>query len=359
MKLSQLIVELTFNVLAIILGAILIMRSMDNRQRFYWGLIALLIGIVMFWENIGWIQVARHDPEYEYTEILNIEKMLKWYFLASMISLFPLASLRPGYLNHFRAMAFLLPPIIIITVGICYTFFNGHITEMHSISQIAQNIHNLDVKLRLSLFLFTVLTPFLFFFYPIFDNNTYRRITKNMYLLIGFMILQFVIYFFFTLYINPLFFNALGITAVIFAITFSVYYLRSENPFSVHTQADIVDVERSSTIETSPLFYEIDAYLKDNRLYTDTNYNLEKLAESFGKNVFIISTAIKSGGYTGFREYINNLRLEYFKYQASQNPQKTIKELMHLCGFTSRATFYRIFAQQYGVSPTEYIENQT
>lgn len=181
-----------------------------------------------------------------------------------------------------------------------------------------------------------------------------------MYWLIGFMFLQFVIYFFFTLYINPLFFNALGITAVIFAITFSVQYLRSENPFSVHaTQANSIHVEISSTIETSPLFHEIDAYLRENHPYTDSNYDLARLAESFGKSEWIVSTAIKSGGYTGFREYVNNLRLEYFKYQVSLDSQRTVKELMYICGFTSRATFYRIFAQQYGVSPTEYFENNS
>lgn len=358
MLLSQLIVELIFDVAAVIMGVMLILRARDNRQRFYWGLIATLIGITMSWENIVWIDVARHSPQYEYTDILNIEKMLKWYVLASMISLFPLASLRPGYLNHFRAMAFLLPPIIVVTAGICYILFNGHITEMYSISQIAPNIDKLDVKLRLTVFSCSILTPLVFFFYPIINNKTYRKITSDMYLLIGFLFVQYMIYFLFTLYINPFLFNALGITAVIFALTFSLQYLRSENPFSVRIQTENPDHEQSPRIETSPLFYAIDTFVKENHLYTDPDFNLEKLAKSLGKKEYIVSATIKSGGYTGFREYINNLRLEYFRYQAAQKPRRSVKQLMHICGFTSKATFYRIFAQQYGTSPTEYIKNQ-
>ncbi|MCD8166212.1 MAG: helix-turn-helix domain-containing protein [Bacteroides sp.] len=37
------------------------------------------------------------------------------------------------------------------------------------------------------------------------------------------------------------------------------------------------------------------------------------------------------------------MRLEHFKHQASLHTDKTVKELMYGCGFTSRATFYRNF----------------
>ena len=70
-----------------------------------------------------------------------------------------------------------------------------------------------------------------------------------------------------------------------------------------------------------------------------------------------ISQAIKSGGFTGFREYINYLRLEHFKKLATEYPDKNIKELMYLCGFTSRTTFYRIFTEKFGMSPSQYISN--
>jgi len=78
-----------------------------------------------------------------------------------------------------------------------------------------------------------------------------------------------------------------------------------------------------------------------------------------GEKKHSISEAIKSGGFTGFREYINYRRLEYFKQLAAENSNKNVKELMYLCGFTSRATFYRNFSDKYGVSPSKYIENHS
>ena len=92
--------------------------------------------------------------------------------------------------------------------------------------------------------------------------------------------------------------------------------------------------------------------------YTDQRYNIELLAKSLNKQEHDISAAIKSQGFTGFREYINYLRLEYFKQLAAENPKSNVKELMFACGFTSRATFYRNFSEKYGVSPSKFIENQ-
>lgn len=358
MHISQLIIELIFDLVAVVLGITLIFKAKDNYQRLYWGLIATLIGIVMLWENIVWIYVAKMDPGYQYTDILNIEKMLKWYAIASIITLFPLASLRPGYLNHFRVTLFLLPTIIVITIGACYISFNGFITGIESMDQIIPNIKNLDVKLRLGIFSLSLLTPLFFFFYPIINNKSNRRITSGMYLLIGFMFFQYIIYIFFTLCINEFFFNGLGITAVVFSIFFSVLFLRSENPFTIHIQKDSECVVESVTVAASALFHEIDRYLKENYLYTDSNLNMGDLSIFSNQKEYVISAAIRSAGYVGFRDYINFMRLEHFREQAALHPKKSVKELMNSCGFTSRATFYRVFVRQYGISPSEYIEKE-
>ena len=90
----------------------------------------------------------------------------------------------------------------------------------------------------------------------------------------------------------------------------------------------------------------LDAYLKQTGVYTDKEYTIRQLAEALNKKERAVSQAIKSGGFTGFREYINYLRLEHFKQLASTHSDKNIKELMYLCGFTSRTTFYRIFKHQ-------------
>ena len=272
--------------------------------------------------------------------------MLKWYALANIVALFPIASLSPGYLNHFRIFTFLLLPIITITVGISYLGFNGNITPIHSIDEIIPNIHQIDVKLRVCIFLLSVFTPLVLLIYPMMNNKTYRRINNNMYLFIGFLFVFLGIYILFTLNINEFVFN--------------------ENPFSNHinmihnaknTESTIM-LQAGKPSPTLPLFSTIEAYLQEQHPYTDQRYNIELLAKSLNKQEHDISAAIKSQGFTGFREYINYLRLEYFRQLAAENPKSNVKELMFACGFTSRATFYRNFSEKYGVSPSKFIENQ-
>ena len=117
MGILHLSIELALDLIALISGIILIIRAKDNYPQLYWGIIAVGIGFMFSWENIGWLTIVTDTPEYDFTELLNIDKMLKWYALANIVALFPIASLSPGYFNHFRIFTFLLPPIITITVG--------------------------------------------------------------------------------------------------------------------------------------------------------------------------------------------------------------------------------------------------
>lgn len=362
MGILHLSIELTLDLIALISGIILIFRAKDNYPKLYWGIIAACIGLMFSWENIGWLTIVTDTPEYNFIDLLNIEKMLKWYALANIVALFPIASLSPGHLNHFRIFTFLLPPIITITVGICYLGFNGVITPIYSLNEIIPNINNTDVKLRICIFLLSVLTPLFILIYAIFSTKTYRRINKNMHLFIGFLFLFLGIYTLFTLSINEFIFNLFGITAIVFTVLFSVLYLRHENPFSDHismvysTEKEMPHIKNSPQL--LPLFSTIETYLKEKHPYTDQLYNMKDLAKSLNKKEHDISMAIKSQGFSGFREYINCNRLEYFRRLAVENPGKSMKELMFASGFSSRATFYRNFSDKYGVSPSQFLENQ-
>lgn len=103
-------IELCFDLIACILGIVLAYCAGDNYPKFYWGIIAFGIGAVFMWENIGWLTIVTDTPEYRFTDLLNIEKMLKWYVLASIVALFPTASLLPGYLTPFKILFFYFPP---------------------------------------------------------------------------------------------------------------------------------------------------------------------------------------------------------------------------------------------------------
>lgn len=225
------------------------------------------------------------------------------------------------------------------------------------------NIGNMDVKLRISIFLLSVITPLFILIYVTSRVKTHRKMNRNMYLFMGFLFLFLGIYILFTLSINEFIFNLFGITAIVFTVLFSMLYLRYENPFSDHismvynTEEENPEEMRNS-FQPLTLFTTIESYLKKEHPYTDQKYSIKDLAEALNDKERNISDAIKSQGFTGFREYINYIRLEHFKQLIAQNPKKNVKELMFACGFSSRATFYRNFSERYGISPSKFIEYQ-
>lgn len=359
-------VELFFDLLTLLLGLILVFCARDNSPKFYWGIISVMIGAMFSWENIEWLSVVSHNPDYRYVDVLNMEKMLKWYPTASVVALFPLASLAPGYLNPFRVLLFLLPSLLLTTVGVSYLFFNGVMTPLSAVGDVFVYIENPDVALRCFIFLMSVLTPLAVFIFPILFHAGVRRPNRMMYIFIGFMMLFVFIYVLFTLDISYFIFNLFGATAIIFSLFFSVQYLLKENPFAHFAPVTpfypeplpVPDKKEPPVIQTRvhPLFRDIESFLLQDHVYTRPDFTISNLADTLRIRENYLSDAIKSAGFSSFREYMNYLRMEYFKNLVCATPEKSIKELIYLCGFNSRATFYRNFSERYGISPSMFVE---
>lgn len=378
---TYLSVELSLDIITAILGLVITLRAHDNYPKLYWGIIAMLIGGMFAWENIGWLIIVDDTPEYRFTDLLDIEKMLKWYALAGIVALYPMASLYPGYLTPFRTLCFQIPVIVIVTAGISYLAFNGTLTPLHTFADIAEGMDMYDVRLRMTIFFFSIVTPLWFFLYPMFRKRVFRRSNARMSLFIGFMMLFLGIYVAFTLSINYFVFNLFGATAIVFTLLFSTMYLTMENPFSTHvavsgvtttanadTSGDRNDTEAESEPMTAAVeaaigtdnvvFCAISSYMNDRHPFADPEYQMENLAADLRMKPRKVSAAIKQAGFSGWREYITELRLEYFHSLAEQHPQRSIKELMYAAGFRSKATFYRNFNARYGITPTAFVESQ-
>ena len=70
-------IEIVFDVLVLVIGGIISLRAKDNFQKRYWGAISFCIGLVFLWENAGWLTIVSETPAYRFSDLLNMEKMLK------------------------------------------------------------------------------------------------------------------------------------------------------------------------------------------------------------------------------------------------------------------------------------------
>ena len=60
-------------------------------------------------------------------------------------------------------------------------------------------------------------------------------------------------------------------------------------------------------------------------------------------------------GYSGFKDYMNRLRVAYIKEQLQKHPQMNIQDIFYDAGYRSRGSAWRNFTTIVGCSPSEFI----
>ncbi len=101
------------------------------------------------------------------------------------------------------------------------------------------------------------------------------------------------------------------------------------------------------------LFERIEKHLHTTRSYSNPAITRETLALELGTNRQYLTQAIHDERGQSFMEYINDLRLEYARRLLFNQPELTVDRVCSMSGFSTRSTFYRLFKQKYGLTPTE------
>ena len=118
---------------------------------------------------------------------------------------------------------------------------------------------------------------------------------------------------------------------------------------AVQQPSDVQDLRNQQ------LFEKIDRSVVTQRLYLNSELNLAELSRQVGSNETYVSSAINSVMGINFSTYINRYRIREAK-QLLLDPRYASQwnEIYAACGFNSRSSFYRIFKQEVGLSPSEY-----
>ena len=107
------------------------------------------------------------------------------------------------------------------------------------------------------------------------------------------------------------------------------------------------------------IFEEIQTLFKNEKLFVDPDFNLNKLAERLNSNRTYISNIINSKTGDSFVKFINTHRVNEAKKLLidSNNKILTLDAIGKLAGFNSASTFNRVFKTETGVTPSFYIKN--
>lgn len=103
------------------------------------------------------------------------------------------------------------------------------------------------------------------------------------------------------------------------------------------------------------LFRALNNLLTEKQHFTNPKLGRKELADLLGTNTTYLAEAIKTcaNGMT-VTEYLNRIRLIQAGNMLIETPQLPVDAVGDDCGFTSRSTYYRLFRDYYGMSPTEF-----
>ena len=95
---------------------------------------------------------------------------------------------------------------------------------------------------------------------------------------------------------------------------------------------------------------------EEQEFYVNPEVTLPSLAQSLGLHPNALSYIVNEESGVGFREYLNNLRLEWFLRIAADNPdRKSNLEMAFAAGFSSKTTFLRAFRTRFSTTPVDYL----
>ena len=100
----------------------------------------------------------------------------------------------------------------------------------------------------------------------------------------------------------------------------------------------------------------IEKAMHGDKLYLESNINLERFAEQVGLKPRDISAILKMHYQSNFFEFINRYRVEEAKrlLVLPELKDETILEIIYKSGFNSPSAFHRFFKRMVGVTPTEF-----
>ena len=114
-----------------------------------------------------------------------------------------------------------------------------------------------------------------------------------------------------------------------------------------------------STEECQRLTEKLEALMHRDKPYTNPDLKIADLATMLGRSAHTLSYLFNQHLNRNYYDYINDYRIEEFKRLINEDEYSkyTLGALAELCGFSSRASFFRYFKKATGITPNEYIRS--
>lgn len=117
---------------------------------------------------------------------------------------------------------------------------------------------------------------------------------------------------------------------------------------------------RISDEECRRILSRLDKLMKNDRPYTNPELKIADLAKLIDVPAHSLSFLFNQYLEKSYYDYVNEYRVKEFKVliDAGGNTRYTLTAMSEMCGFSSRASFFRHFKRLTGITPNEYIKQK-
>lgn len=141
-------------------------------------------------------------------------------------------------------------------------------------------------------------------------------------------------------------------------ITLLIYWLGIKG--YIISYQELVTAKKTETVlpesTTAPAVTLLTKAMEEDQLFLNAALTLQMVAQHTGLPPKTISAVLNQHLHKNFSEYVNGYRVNLFKEKLLQEEaeQLTFTGIAYDCGFSSPATFQRVFKQLTGMSPSEF-----
>ena len=116
---------------------------------------------------------------------------------------------------------------------------------------------------------------------------------------------------------------------------------------------------RLSDEECKRLHRKLEAVMRSERPFTNANLKSGELAAMIGTTAHALSFLFNQYLHKNYYDYVNEYRVNEFKRLVSEldTSRYTLTAMSQMCGFSSRASFFRHFKNITGITPADYLKS--
>ena len=271
-------------------------------------------------------------------------------FYAWLLLNYPIAVLRPGWLNPKRALAPFIPVAVIVAID---------------------RIFSVDLRILLALI------PLLWLGVIVFHIRKYRIWCEENYSSMDLIDVQWI-WRYITMYV------ILGVcyTCMSFSYTPShaftqqwllLFILAYSTEQILFRQDPWVIIRRAKTLPPEPEESEeednaphltnaeyramLEDWMNKQKPYLNAEFRLLDLRQVLPLNRTYLSQLINTEYGCSFYQWVNRLRIDEAKRLMMEHPDMTIEDVSLQCGFSSPRSFYRTFAREVEMTPKEWLSS--